>query len=308
MANATVLSHGQINGAGADDALFLKVFSGEVLAAFAEANILMPLHMVRTIQFGKSEQFPATWRVSSAYHTPGVELTGQQVNHNERVVTIDDLLVAAVFIPEIDEAKSHYEVRSIYSVEAGRSLGTEMDKHVAQVGCLAARASATITGASGGTQLTNAGYETTGSTLAGGFYDAAQAMDEKDIPSAPRHSLLRPAQYYLLPQTTDVVNKDWGGEGSYARGSVNMVAEIMVNKSNHLPSTNIASGPSAYQGNFTNTVGLIWHPMAMATVKLRDLSIRMDYDPRRLGHLVVAKVAVGHGITRPECAVEFLKA
>lgn len=53
MANATVSRFGQVNGAGGVTALFLKVFAGEVIAAFQEANVMMPLHMVRSIASGR---------------------------------------------------------------------------------------------------------------------------------------------------------------------------------------------------------------------------------------------------------------
>ena len=49
---------GQINKTGGsyanDNALFLKVFSGEVLTAFAQKTVTMDKHMVRTITSGKS--------------------------------------------------------------------------------------------------------------------------------------------------------------------------------------------------------------------------------------------------------------
>jgi hypothetical protein len=55
MANATVLAGGQINGAGATDALFLKVFGGEVMAAFETALVFNDSRqMVRSIASGKS--------------------------------------------------------------------------------------------------------------------------------------------------------------------------------------------------------------------------------------------------------------
>ena len=54
MANATPSRLGAVNGTGASDALFLKVFSGEVLTAFAETNVMMDRHYVRTISNGKS--------------------------------------------------------------------------------------------------------------------------------------------------------------------------------------------------------------------------------------------------------------
>lgn len=60
MANITPSRLGQINAAGgsltADTALFLKVFSGEILEAFKEVNVAMDRSMVRTISSGKSAQ------------------------------------------------------------------------------------------------------------------------------------------------------------------------------------------------------------------------------------------------------------
>lgn len=54
MANATVSRLGQINQAAAVDALFLKVYGGEVLTAFNETNVFSAHHMIRTISHGKS--------------------------------------------------------------------------------------------------------------------------------------------------------------------------------------------------------------------------------------------------------------
>lgn len=54
MANANVSNLGQINAAGATDALFLKVFSGEVLTSFHRQNVFLGKTMVRSISSGKS--------------------------------------------------------------------------------------------------------------------------------------------------------------------------------------------------------------------------------------------------------------
>jgi hypothetical protein len=303
--DATLLTSGQDNGSGADDALFLKRFSGEVLAAFDEVNMSMDKHNVRNIDSGKSAQFPATWKATASYHTAGVELDGQAINHSERVIAIDDMLVSDIFISDIEEAKSHYEVRGEYSKQAGRSISYTLDKHVLQMIVLAAQASATITGGNGGSILTDAEFDTAGGDLAAGMFDAAQALDEKDVPEDDRYFALRPAQYYLMAQTTNVLNRDWGGSGVYAEGTVLKVAGISINKSNHTPRTNITTGPTKYRADFSNTYGQVWQKGAVGTVKLRDLSTRMDYLPRNLGTLIVAKIAVGSGILRPESAVEF---
>jgi len=43
---------GQNLSSGQRDALFMKVFSGEVLTAFARTSVMMSRHMVRTIPHG----------------------------------------------------------------------------------------------------------------------------------------------------------------------------------------------------------------------------------------------------------------
>jgi hypothetical protein len=60
MSNATVSFLGKANNAGDDNALFLKVFSSEVLAAFSKVNKMLPMTMVRSISQGKSAQFPVS--------------------------------------------------------------------------------------------------------------------------------------------------------------------------------------------------------------------------------------------------------
>lgn len=117
---------------GDTEALFLKKFSGEVLVSFRRASVTMGRHMVKTITEGKSAQFPVTGRATAFYHTPGAEILGQTIAHNERVITMNDLLISPVFIPLIDEAMNHYETRSIYSGEMGVALATQMDRHVLQ--------------------------------------------------------------------------------------------------------------------------------------------------------------------------------
>ena len=309
MANATPLRIGDNNIAGTPTALFLQVFGGEILTAFQESNVVMDKHMIRQIQHGKSASFPATWKVTAAYHTPGAEIVGQTSPLSERVINIDGQLVASVFLADIDEAMAHFEVRSEYASQTGQVLSNTWDKNVLQAGVLAARASATVTGGNGGTQLTSATtlYKTSAVDLAAGIYAAAQALDEKDVPEMNRYCFVKPAQYYLLAQSTALINRDWGGMGSYAEGSIVKIGGIPIVKTNHLPTTNLSqvSGTNnTYHGDFTKTAALVMTKAAVGTVKLKDMVMSVDWDPRRLGHLLTARYAIGHGILRPECSVE----
>lgn len=309
MADMTPSRLGMINGTGADDALFLRQFSGEVLTAFEEVNVMQNRHLVRTIKNGESAQFPATWKATAYYHTPGVQITGNQIKHGQRTITVDDLLISPVFIAKIDEAKNHYDVRSIYSKEAGAALAIQMDKNVLQVGVNAARASATISGAYGGSTINSATFATSGEEMVAQVFKAAEIMDGKDVSETGRFVVLRPAQYYLLVQNDKVINKDFtAGNGDIKTGKVYGLAGLEVVKSNHIPSTSIATGPTEYQGNFTTTNALVMHPNAVGTVKLLDLAVEGEYKIEYQGTLIVAKYAVGHGILRPEAAVEIRSA
>lgn len=314
MAAAVVSRLGQSLATGDDDALFLKVFSGEVMTIFEATNVTAGRTMVRAITSGKSAQFPVMGRASAYYHTPGNEILGGQVKHNEKVIVIDDLLIAPTFMADIDEAKNHYDVRSHYSTETGRVLAQTWDKHVLQVGVLAARTTvANIPGETpSGTVITEdtADDFRDPDKLVAALYAAAQALDEKNIPEEDRCVYLRPREYYTLVNSGKAINRDFGGTGSIAEGKIFSVAGLDIIKTNNLPGANVAASSVAggsedtYVGDFTKTAGLVMHKSAVGTVKLLDLSTRMDYDPRRLGHQVVAKYAVGHGVLRPESAVE----
>ena len=241
---------------------------------------------------------------------PYLEL--KQIKHNEVVINIDDMLIADTFIANIDEAKNHYDVRAEYSRLLGMALAKQFDQQTMQVGLLAARASATISGGNGGTTLTTGagGGAITGAQLAAAIFDAAKAMDEKDVPETERVAIVKPEEYYKLVQETNVINRDWGGAGVYADGTVLRVAGVQIVKSNNLPQASVASATgenNTYNGDFTNVKALVMQKQAIGTVKLMDLAVERtsgDFEIMYQGTLMAAKYAMGHGILRPECAVE----
>jgi len=306
---------GLVNNSGnANDALFLKVFAGEVLTAFRKATIFEGLHTVRTISSGKSAQFPIIGLASTSYHTPGTMLTGSQIKHAEAVVNIDDKLVSQVFLADIDEAKNHYDVRSQYSVEMGNALAYRFDQNVAAMIAKAARTATNFnTDLPGGTQINITAASKaaiTGAQLATTLFSAAQKMDENNLPSDGRYCVLPPAQYYKLVQETSVINRDWGGAGAYADGTVLRVAGIDIVMSNHLPTTNrsaVTGENNSYDANFTNSVGLIFNKQAVGTVKLMDLKMEQtgsDVHALWQGTFMVGSMALGTNVLRPDCAIE----
>ena len=311
--NLVMSRPGQVNKSGAVDAMFLKVFLGEVLTAFDEHNIMKELHRVRTIDHGKSASFPILGKAAARYHVPGTPILGSnQIAANERVIAVDDLLIADVSLYDLEDAKNHYDVRQEYSKQIGAALAREFDRKTMRVAVKAAREAGIIDDEPGGSIIKGgADIATDAEKLAAAMFSAAQIFDEKDIVGEERNIILRPMQYYLLSQSTKVLNKDWNGSGSYSDGKVFKIAGITLRKSNNLPNTNItdkiAGENNDYTGDFTNTVALVLQKAAIGTVQLRGVSIQKsgnDFNIMYQATLMLAKMAVGHGILRPGCAIE----
>ena len=308
MTDQTPSRLGQINAIGDDKALFLKIYGGEVLTAFTENTVSLDKHIVRTIQHGKSAQFPATWKAEAFYHKPGKEVMGQQIKHGERVIAINDLLISPVFVANIDEAMNHYDVRSIYTKECGAALARHFDRNVLKQGILAARETkGTIDTGVGGKKIEVTDPE---KEFVAAIFQAAQTLDEKDVPASDRYLYVKPERYYKLVQNTTVLNKDWGGAGSYSDGKVLRIAGIQIVETNNLPSADLSKSTDAselYKQDFSKTLGLIMHKTGVGTVKLLELATESDYLVQFQGTLTVAKMAIGHGTLRPEACIELAK-
>lgn len=367
---ATPSRLGQVNLAGDTDSLFLKVFSGEIISVFEETNLMLPLTKVRTISSGKSATFAVTGVATAGYHTPGESIlstgastgylssaaatypasgnfaadTGSakylsRIRHNEKIIYIDDVLLSAAFVSDIDELKNHYDVRSTYSKEIGRALSIAADKNLIRTVIAGARrtadrfggTTAKFLGAQIDLDADNSGI--TAEDIVVGLFKAAQKMDEADVPADGRVCILTPEMYYLLVRgdSTKIgiaINKDYGGAGSLAGGNIVEVAGIKIMKSNHLPTANESSsedalhgaagvmnnvvaaantGTAGYSGlNYTGTRGIVFAPDAVGTVKLMDLSVESEYQMDRLGTLMLAKYAMGHNVLREECCYELI--
>lgn len=313
MSNATPSRLGQANLAGDTNALFLKVFSGEVMSTFATKTVMKDKTRVRTIKNGKSAQFPAIGRTKAEYHTPGAEILGNSIKHDEKVITIDDLLISHTFISNIDEAKNHYEVRSEYSRQMGDALAQTYDRNLLSMAVKAARDAAGLgkgVADQGDAASINLGSATpTTAAIVSAIYDAAATMDAANIPETDRFVIVNPAVYYALVQEDKLINRDFGENGSYSKGAIFNVAGMTIVKSNnlavdHTTATDYPDFAAKYAIDASDCSALILQKQALGTVQLMDLATEMEYDIRRQGTLAVSKMAVGHGVLRPECIIE----
>lgn len=295
----------------------MKKFSGEVFNALRKKCLFKDLQRTRVITHGKSASFNYTGRMSARYHTRGTAILGSNNPPiSEQIINVDDLLIADVAIYNIDDLMLHFDVRKEYSYQLGEALALAFDERCARLGVLAARHAQLNKQHSGGTVISHAKAATDGQTLADMIFLAAQALDEKDVPESDRHIIVKPAQYYMLCKVKDLINRDYGGQGSINSATLEHIANMKLHMSMRLPngtvSTARASGENNdYFGDFTNTVGLILNKQALGTVQLRGQKLQKtggDFNIMYQSDMMVASYCVGHGILRPECAVELSKA
>ncbi len=273
--DAAAQRSGQTNAAGDVRNLYLKLYAGEVMSAFQTKNIMMNYCRVRSISKGKSAQFIMTGKYRAAeYHTPGNEIIPDVIAKNaERVVSVDDLLIAAQFIPNIDEAMQHFDIRSVYTQESGYALAKSADQNILRMAVKAAlttnkeRASkmiqdydswddedfsANVTYAASFANSKKAAY------FMEGLIEAKRVLESAGAPLEDLVCVMATDQYYSLFKTVSnseavsaltMFNRDVGGGGSIKDIDLPMIAGIPVVRTPHLG----ALGASAWTGSLWST-------------------------------------------------------
>lgn len=303
---------GQINNTGLSNALFAKLFLTEVIAAFDEYVVFDKLLTSRTIPHGKSVSFPVTWKTNSQYFIPGVSpdlLGNNNVGQNEIVVNVDSVLESDILIPQIDELQNHWDVRQEFAKQMGQAIARTEDQQLAQLAILCARdttdGQAGITGVKGSAnQRAVANMDTDATVLTAALFYVAQKYAENYIPLDNVTAVFKPAQYYLLAQNSTIQSRFFNPTTSpLVSGMLPPIADIPIFKSNNLPNGVViptqTGTNNVYSGDFTNTVGVVFDKSAVGTVKLQGLTTEQVYMPWKQATLMIAKMAVGHGILRP---------
>jgi hypothetical protein len=318
-----------------DRALYLKMFSGEVLTAFDKKNIMMGLHKVMTPMNGKSHQFPILGNLADSVvsnHTPGAEVSTTNIGSGEREIYIEELQYVSLLIDKFEDKLAHFEYRGEYAKRMGEALATKMDKRIfiellrgmagpASVGT-ASQPSGSIIDNSVITSGATAAIR--GDALIETLFEAQRTFDANDVPTGDRYFVTTPENYYNLVQSTRGVNKDWtNGNGGYDSGVIDMIAGLKILTSNNLvqPSATTLSGLSSVNNSVNSGLlntpqsgelfkaqtsllqGILWTPDAVATVKAGDVMSEANYIPERLGDLVTSTYGTGHGVINPGCII-----
>jgi hypothetical protein len=329
---------GQVKGNAADNyALFLKLGMSEVLTAFDRKTVFTGRVKERSIRGGQSARFKVTGRRTAGYHTPGTPITnvptdGNNPNpsnapsdRNEEIINLDGLLIAPDTVYDLDDLMEDVQYRQDMMHQLGEALAREKDARIARVLYAAAKRTteplnkASNAGRNGTARTLSAGYATAskqakGDELASVIGDIKVAMQKKDVPTDDLVVVVPPEEYDFLNEGSKVINADFNqgsANGTYGGGNIGRVKGLPITWSNHVTQaayTNTSfDRNAAYQQNLTKCRALIFHKDAIGVLTLRRPQLQMtapggDYNVVYQSQLFVARMAIGMGILRAECA------
>lgn len=299
--------------AGERDALFMKVFSGEVLTAFARNTVMMSRHQVRTIDHGKSASFAVMGRTRAKYLAPGNSLDDQRkkFEHTEKVIAIDGLLTADCLITDIDDAMNHYDVRVEYSRQLGEALAQSADCAIINELANMAAKDATVkenipdngTGAdkvkgtgkafefATGLELSQSAEY--GNKIIEGLLAARAAFTKNYVPMGDRYCLLTPEGYSALIKALMPDSANYQALFDPNSGKLQTICGFEVIEVPHLLNEGV-DGKHTLNAKYTDAglQGIVFHRSAVGTVKLKDLAMERARRAEYQADQIIAKYAI----------------
>jgi hypothetical protein len=320
--NTGISNPGQNLSSGDRDALFMKMFSGEVLTAFTRTSVMMPRHMVRTIAHGKSCAFPVMGRTNAKYLAAGDSLDDQRtkMENTEKVITIDGLLTADCLITDIDDAMNHFDVRTEYSRQLGEALAQSADcaiiNELANTGVMGENIPTNETLKNEGTGksyqfVTGLSEATTveyGNKLLEGLINARAQFTKNWVPQGDRYFLTSPEGFSAICRALMPDAANFAAIFDPTTGKLKNVCGFEIVETPNFLNTGV-DGKHALNSKISaaGLEGIAFHRSAVGTVKLKDLAMERARRAEYQADQIIAKYSMGHGGLRPEAVGLFVK-
>lgn len=268
----------------------------------------------------KSAQFPVFGRADAAYLKPGKSLDDirQNIPTGEKVIVIDGLLTTSQMIPDLEEALSHFDVRSEYSKQMGEALALKMDGAVlAEAAKMVVANKENLTGLGKGEIITKkiaaadiGVTEAEGKALVQALLEIKAKMSNNYVPETERYVFMTPTARTALIASLVAINRDYGGVASITDANILRIAGFDIIECPHLTMGGAAKNEGLIQGEghifptaYKDKCAFIaMHKSAVGTVKLRDLKLERARRAEYQSDMLAASYAVGHGGLRPEAA------
>lgn len=222
-------------------------------------------------------------------------------------------------------------------VTAGTVITSQLTQSSGDAAGLRGTYAVSVSQTAGSTTITATGGPSAGrigqaETLSGGYASASKAgkgdelidkistlkvkMQQKDVPVDDMICVVRPEEYDLLLDSTRAINADFngaGGEnGTFASGRILRVKGIPIIWSNHVSQPNYTNVSgydknTAYQQDLSKCRAIMFHRDAIGVLTLRNIGLQVtasggDFNIMYQSTLMLARMAIGMGVLRPECA------
>lgn len=92
------------------------------------------------------------------------------------------------------------------------------------------------------------------------------------------------------------------------RGMPLMYNGVKIYRSPNMGNENVTTGPTKYQGDFSNTIGVIFHSTAMAYLQMMGMETEAERSVRHRADFVVSAHLGGGGALRPNACIELVSA
>jgi len=310
MANSIPSNPGfKAGGAAGNIDLLLDIFGGEIQAAYERATVMRDKHRIFKLENGKSLRFPRVGRATATYHTPGTEILGKQIDHDEIILSSDDKLISDVFVSDIQEILNHFDVRGEYTRQLAEALAVQYDQNVMRAVIKAARTN-DLLGGPVSTPVQQTGVDTDVTKLFAAISKAKETLDNNfvRVDQVPVYALFKNAQWYLMAGSDKNLNRDYnGGDASIRNHTLTTVDGVQIIKSNLCPWADDRANmdiPSRYRIAMNTTVGAVWTPDAVATGEVQEMSVQTEDQVSKQGTLILARQMSGTDTFRSSNAVE----
>lgn len=306
-----------------------------VLKAYQEKTYLDSdaMGVVYRRNIGSGE--PMIWNekafaAESFRQAPGPQLVGQDFAYDEVTISTYDPHVQVREVGLTDWLISPFDVVRNEMPSLGEQLARDTDKELFRVAANAARTAAksksglvihnggnvVTAGTTGDAATAYPATQTGAITFIRDIYQLARLMDEDNIPDEGRHLFISPYLHEVILNDDRMFNRDLSTvPGDLKTRTVGKIANMMIHVSNHLPSTNITSGPAPQQGDFRFD-GATGRPAAIALVAAQgdkaaigmpvrqSLYSYIEPDETRNITFLKAQQIIGYGVLCPYLAGE----
>lgn len=322
----------RINYVSVDDTDLLDRLTIAAIESYTDNNVLYNSGLIGQ-KPAKQNQYSSRWKLRGkfsddpSHHARGQFIMGKTRPNSNVDVGIDRPIIEAEDLDEGDVDLTMFDEISASVRECTRTIAELMDKRAFRLGVLAARSAAVSNVHNGGnvverTAATIAAAYPLSSTGATNFiYDLgsmARLMDEDHLPEGGRIAFITPWIKQVLTFGDKLFSKDYQDPmNAIYKDRFLGRAEgfaLVVTRS-HMPSTNVTTDLSKYNGNFSLGASSQRQPIclclggegehvAIAETVKRPLTVRVyeseDHDAVR----VQCRIHNGLGLVYPPCAGE----